>query len=283
MRGSKRNRIARRSLHGLFCAPFSGPRAAEHGPGGDGCLGWVRVQGRSIPPPMAVNPISSGPPRVRCTPMGVHRTCGEPGEIKQNTHPKCITPPLRDQVARARDGGGCDVSVTSRSIPPGGGQFDFVWFPARTPHGGASYARVVGLTKSRKTPPTRILTLPLFPVNRTCVDQLLMKLKGQRYASLAVQFHPDGGQFDFARSSARTPLWALAPVRVDELAKSRATPPPETFYRSLPWAGLPSWWWPTRHSTRSAQRAVQFHLNGGQFDLIWHPARAPHGGVLYVW
>ena len=37
--------------------------------------------------PMAVNPISSGSPHVR--PMG--RTCGEPDEIKKNTHPKYIT------------------------------------------------------------------------------------------------------------------------------------------------------------------------------------------------
>ena len=35
--------------------------------------------------PMAVNSISSGPPHV--CPMGVHRTCGEPNEIKKNTHP----------------------------------------------------------------------------------------------------------------------------------------------------------------------------------------------------
>ena len=38
--------------------------------------------------PMAVNPISSGSPHVR--PTGVHRTCGEPDEIKKNTHPKNI-------------------------------------------------------------------------------------------------------------------------------------------------------------------------------------------------
>ena len=38
--------------------------------------------------PMGVNSIPFGSPRVRCTPMGVHRTCGEPDEIKRNTHPK---------------------------------------------------------------------------------------------------------------------------------------------------------------------------------------------------
>ena len=42
--------------------------------------------------PMAVNPVSFGSPHVR--PMGC--TCGEPGEIKKNTHPKYITALLRD-------------------------------------------------------------------------------------------------------------------------------------------------------------------------------------------
>ena len=40
--------------------------------------------------------ISFGSPHVRCTPMG--RTCGEPGEIKKNTHPKNITAPKHDDV-----------------------------------------------------------------------------------------------------------------------------------------------------------------------------------------
>ena len=43
--------------------------------------------------PMAVNSTWSGSPHVR--PMG--RTCGEPGEIKKNTHPKNITALHRDQ------------------------------------------------------------------------------------------------------------------------------------------------------------------------------------------
>ena len=47
--------------------------------------------------PMGVNSISSGSPRVR--PMG--RTCGEPDEIKKNTHPKNFTALFRVQ---ARDG-----------------------------------------------------------------------------------------------------------------------------------------------------------------------------------
>ena len=46
--------------------------------------------------PMGVNSIPSGSPHVR--PMGVHRTCGEPDEIKKNTHPKCVTALSRDQA-----------------------------------------------------------------------------------------------------------------------------------------------------------------------------------------
>ncbi len=44
--------------------------------------------------PMAVNSISSGSPHVR--PMG--RTCGEPDEIKKNTHPKDVTALVREQA-----------------------------------------------------------------------------------------------------------------------------------------------------------------------------------------
>ena len=38
------------------------------------CATKVRVVSRSIPPPMAVNSVSSGSPHARCTPTG--RTCG---------------------------------------------------------------------------------------------------------------------------------------------------------------------------------------------------------------
>ena len=44
---------------------------------------------------MGINSISFGPPRVRCTHIG--RTCGEPDEIKENTNPKIITAPFRNQ------------------------------------------------------------------------------------------------------------------------------------------------------------------------------------------
>ena len=32
-----------------------------------------------------------------------------------------------------------------------------------------------------------------------------------------------------------------------------------------------------------ASRAAKFHPDGGQFDSVWLPARAPHGGASYVW
>ena len=49
----------------------------------------------------AVYSISFAPPHVRCTPMGVHRTCGEPDETKKHTRPKNITARVRDQANAA--------------------------------------------------------------------------------------------------------------------------------------------------------------------------------------
>ena len=114
--------------------------------------------------PMGVNPISSGSPHVR--PMGVHRTCGVPDEIKKSTHPKDMTALSRDQgrpgpadaqrtrqdragQARQRTPAGTSSTTphpTQRprahvrvrepfNFTPHGGQFDFVWLSARTPHG----------------------------------------------------------------------------------------------------------------------------------------------------
>ena len=48
--------------------------------------------------PMAVNSISYGSPHVR--PMWALSTCGEPDEIKKNTHPKQITALFRAQTSR---------------------------------------------------------------------------------------------------------------------------------------------------------------------------------------
>ena len=58
---------------------------------------WVRAASRSIPPQMGANSISFGSPHVRCTPMGRTDTCGDPNEIKKNTHPKNITALFRAQ------------------------------------------------------------------------------------------------------------------------------------------------------------------------------------------
>ena len=49
---------------------------------------------------MGVNSIPSGSPHVR--PMGVHRTCGGPNEIKKNTHPKIFTALFHGQVRPVR-------------------------------------------------------------------------------------------------------------------------------------------------------------------------------------
>ena len=72
-----------------------GPARHEHVHVGPAVLeGLVPVASRLISPPWRVNSISSGSPHVR--PMG--RTCGEPDEIKKNTHPKNITALFRGRV-----------------------------------------------------------------------------------------------------------------------------------------------------------------------------------------
>ena len=45
---------------------------------------------------MGVNSISLGLPHVR--PMGLHRTCGGPGEIKKHPHPRNVTARVRGQA-----------------------------------------------------------------------------------------------------------------------------------------------------------------------------------------
>ena len=57
-----------------------------------------------------------------------------------------------------------------------------------------------------------------------------------RFASCAVQFHPDGGQFDFARSSARTPH--VGPQYVWMSWRNQEKYPPDNYYRSFSRAGL---------------------------------------------
>ena len=98
--------------------------------------------------PMAVNSISSGPPHVRCTPMG--RTCGEPDETKKNTHLKDITALFREQAKcgarparRATAGAGGNVIVIACQKPSTnpwvGGRFGFGW---RSGTARAIYPRV---------------------------------------------------------------------------------------------------------------------------------------------
>ena len=111
--------VARARAHTRPSVPPSPPTraAAQHRPAGanrkrfnggqEQCVASSTCSGRKRPPhktcprtrpepfnftPMGVNPISSGSPHVR--PMG--RTCGEPDEIKKNTHPKNITALFRE-------------------------------------------------------------------------------------------------------------------------------------------------------------------------------------------
>ena len=84
--------------------------------------------------------------------MGVHRTCGEPNEIDLTaTNPSLNGLPLRRRYSTSipygemclfvsNDTMRTWVRVTSRSISPHGGQFDFVWPPARTMHPHGAYA-----------------------------------------------------------------------------------------------------------------------------------------------
>ena len=122
---------------------------------------------------MGVNPISSGSPHVRCTPMGVHRTCGEPDmgvhrtcgepdEIKKNTHPKYFTALFREQADGTHEVV-TTVRVPSRSIPPPWGSIRFRLAPRTydAPPCGPS-VRVASLTKSRKIPTRNVL--PVFCV-----------------------------------------------------------------------------------------------------------------------
>ena len=102
------------------------------------------------------------------------------------------------------------------------------------------------------------------------------------YASRAVQFHPDGGQFDSVLLSART-MHLPWGVRVVGLKKSRTIPTRNIlplFCVSRP-AGEAG----ARLDTAPeyASRAVQFHPHGGQPDLVWLSARTPHGGASCVW
>ena len=109
---------------------------------------------------------------------------------------------MRECVFQLMEAGtpGNFLVYASRAIQshPDGGQFDFVWLSARTMHAPWGYiVRVASQTKSRKIPTRN--TLPLFFVSRR--DK--QNVAAVRVLSRSIP--PNGGQFDFARSSARTP------------------------------------------------------------------------------
>ena len=122
---------------------------------------WPRPGTRPEPfnsTPMGANSIPSGPPHVRCTPMGVHRACGAwpPDEIKKNTHPKIIPALLGGQaeqpgVLQLGDQVQERVRVVGRSISPPWRSIRFRLAPCTYAPWGC-IVRVVGQTKSRKIP-----------------------------------------------------------------------------------------------------------------------------------
>ena len=141
-------------------------------------MDWVGVPSSRVqlPPPWrSTNPIPSGSPHVRCTPMGVHRTCAwgcivrVVGQARSRNIPTRNMLPLffggafggagpvrpggqgqrgrvrddRRLPAQARAAAPAALQEVRRREPfnltPDGVQFDSVRLPARTPLGGASY------------------------------------------------------------------------------------------------------------------------------------------------
>jgi len=106
-------------------------------------------------------------------------TCGEPGEIKKNTHPKCITALFGEQVVNK-------------------------WVYSTRAE------RDAALANADKIANCSGFTWCAFPVGEASMyiqayaaDYAVAYKK--MYTSRAVQLRPHGGQFDSARSSARTP------------------------------------------------------------------------------
>ena len=121
--------------------------------------------------PTGVNSIPSGSPHVR--PMGVHRTCGEPDEIKKSTHPKYFTALFR---------AGVQSLLTVSGL--GGMRPNII---------------LLGMFREREH------------ATRAAEDQLVnfrQELTAQKRKmgtpQRAVQLHPHGGQSDFVWLSART-------------------------------------------------------------------------------
>ena len=123
--------------------------------------------------PMGVNPISPGSPHVR--PMGVHRTCGGPDEIKKNTHPKNITALFRDRSGALTI---CQW-VYVRDFPAGHVGMHVVNFAAEYHNLDAGADHLIGVGSHR-------------PNNEGKMQWLFAV-----YATRAVQFHPRWGSSRF--------------------------------------------------------------------------------------
>ena len=121
----------------------------------------------------------------------MHRTCAEPNEIKKDTHPENIIPPLFPRVQvrsttnkrqKRKHGGGDPEATTLRDDPRA----------ATTLRGDPSATTLRGNPKAATTLRGNLKFVKAEP------EPDVM------YALQAVQCHPNGGQFDIAWLPART-------------------------------------------------------------------------------
>ena len=97
----------------------------------------VRVVRRSTPPQMGVNSMSFGSPHVH--PMWAFSSCGEPNEIKKNTHPTNITALFRVQDLNLDFAGVASWLLVDRNYYRMGNTIPLVslgWPHASRPHMG---------------------------------------------------------------------------------------------------------------------------------------------------
>ena len=106
----------------------------------------------------------------------------------------------------------CHAKYASRAVQfhPHGGQPDFVWLPARTPHVGPQYVWCLTARRNQeKYPPDKYYrSFPrpgTKPTSSATTRVIFRSSLPSRYAPRAVQFHPHGGQSVSGWPLARTP------------------------------------------------------------------------------
>ena len=150
----------------------------------------VHARGPFTFTPVGINLIS--PAQLHARPMG--RTCRLAGKIKKKTHAEQITA-LFLKMNRTVTLGSRRAGSTARRT---------AW-PAR--HSTCSPSRADMHTVSTHSPrlPYECCAHASSLCNRRRAGTRTRTAATATYVSRAVQFHPDGGQSDFARPSARTP------------------------------------------------------------------------------